>query len=410
MAKRKKIAIISFLCLLLIFTFIVIFSTPFFAIFSLSNTLNGNLNDIQIINSTKAFGNFVTANVDKKVIATSGQENNKIKVDLKLLNLFTIKSFYLNNEEIEVYAGGDIMGFSLDGDGVVIIGIGGVETEDGKVNTIQNGELKKGDIIKKIEGENISSVADICRVVNLEENKNRDLHVEVKRKDKTIETIISNALDKNSGIYKLGLWVKDDVSGIGTLTYIRKDNGRFGALGHSICDNDTKTVYNIDGGEMYPCTIIGLKKGAKGKPGELKGLFMQGRNNKRGEVDKNCEYGVFGTVCDEKLQYGKEVLPVGGRLTAKPGKAYIRSSIDGNIAKDYEIEIVKTNYQSSSNEKSMVIRVIDKELLQKTGGIVQGMSGSPIIQNGKVIGAITHVFINDPTKGFGVYLDWMINQ
>lgn len=410
MAKTKKITLLLIFCLVVFFSFIVIVSTPFFAIFSLSNVLNGSIKDIEFINSQKTFGNFITAKFDKKVMATNSTYANKIKVDLKLLNLFTIKSFYLSNEEINVYVGGDVMGFSLDGDGVVIIGVGGVETETGKVNTVQNGNIKKGDIIKKIEGESISSVADICRVVNLEENKNRSLQVEIKRNDNTFETAILNALDKNSGIYKLGLWVKDDVSGIGTLTYIREDDGRFGALGHSICDNDTKTVYNIDGGEMYPCTVIGLKKGMKGKPGELKGLFMQGKNNKRGIVDKNTEYGVFGSVCDEKLQYGKEILPAGGRLTAKPGKAYIRSSIDGNSTKDYEIEIVKTNYQSSSNEKSMVIRVTDKELLEKTGGIVQGMSGSPIIQNGKVIGAITHVFINDPTKGFGVYLDWMINQ
>ena len=225
--------------------------------------------------------------------------------------------------------------------------------------------------------------------------------------DDVIETTIKSALDRYSGIYKLGLWVKDDISGIGTLTYIKKEDYRFGALGHAICDNDTKTIYNINSGEMYPCTVLGIKKGTKGKAGELKGLFFQGKNNKLGLVDNNSEAGVFGNITKEVKD--KEVLKAGGRLYAKPGKAYIKSAIDGEL-KDYEIEIIKTNYQSSSNEKSMVIRVTDKELLQKTGGIIQGMSGSPIIQNGYIIGAVTHVFINDPTRGFCIYLDWMINQ
>ena len=410
MAKKKKITLLCFLFSIIVFALIVIFSTPFGAIYSLSNVLNGSLKDIQKLNNEKTFGNFISASIDKKLLAVSNNKKLRCKVNLKLFDLITIKSFYLNTEEVEIYAGGEVMGFSLNGDGVVILGFGNVETESGKVNTLRNSDIKKGDIIKKIEGESVNSVADICRIVNADDNKNKELTAEIKRNDEILETKIINALDKNSGLYKLGLWVKDDVSGIGTLTFVRKDNKRFGALGHSICDNDTKTVYNIDGGEMYPCTVIGLKKGGKGKPGELKGLFMQGKSNKRGIVDKNSEYGVFGVVCDEKLQYKKECLVAGGRLSAKPGKAYIRSSIDGDSIKDYEIEIVKTNYQSSSNEKSMVIRVIDKELLEKTGGIVQGMSGSPIIQNGKVIGAITHVFINDPTKGFGIYLDWMINQ
>ena len=159
---------------------------------------------------------------------------------------------------------------------------------------------------------------------------------------------------------------------------------------------------------MYKCSILGLKKGTKGRAGELKGLFIQNKNNKLGEVDKNSDCGVFGNVTTNFSN--REKMLAGGRLYAKPGKAFIRTSIDNGEMKDYEVEIIKTNYQSSSNEKSMVIRVTDKELLKKTGGIIQGMSGSPIIQNNRVIGAITHVFINDPTKGFGIYLDWMINQ
>ncbi|MBQ7307293.1 MAG: hypothetical protein IJW82_02090 [Clostridia bacterium] len=160
---------------------------------------------------------------------------------------------------------------------------------------------------------------------------------------------------------------------------------------------------------MYNCNVIGVTKGYKGNPGELKGLFFQGKDS-QGIIDKNMEYGVYGQINDDSILKNSEELKVGGRFVARPGKAKIRACIDGTESKDYDVEIIKTNYQSASNDKSMVIKVTDKELLRKTGGIVQGMSGSPIIQNNKVIGAITHVFVNDPTKGFGIYLDWMLNE
>ncbi len=410
MSKKAKIYITVVLFNVAIILALAFF-VPFASIKSLPNNLFGDFEIIENINKSKIFGNFITAKYQNNVEAsTSGQ--NFVKVDLKLLNLITLKTLnVVNTGDSKLFAGGDIVGFALKGNGVVIISGGEVETENGIICTTQNSNIKKGDIILKIEGEDVKSVADICRVANAEKNKGRQLAITLQRGDKQIETTIANALDKNSKIYKLGLWVKDDVSGIGTLTYIVKDSGRFGALGHAISDNDTKTVYNINSGEMYPCTVIGLKKGTKGRAGELKGFFMQGKNNKIGNVDKNCESGVFGTVCTNKyIEKGKDEFAVGGRLFAKPGKAFIRTAIDGDLKKDYEIEIVKTNYQSSSNEKSMVIRVTDKALINKTGGIIQGMSGSPIIQNGRIIGAVTHVFINDPTKGFGVYLDWMINQ
>lgn len=405
MRKKIKICLVIFVFLLTGFSVFVALSTPFASIKNLSNIMNANFDAVEYINKDKIFGNFINAEYDKCVMATN--KNQKAYINLKLLNLITIKSFEVNSEEIEIYEGGDIVGFSLNNDGVVILGFGKVNTVEGEIDTIENSDIKKGDIIKEIQNEEIKSVADICRVVNKEENKGKELFVKIKRNNDMVNTTIKSALDMYSGIYKLGLWVKDDISGIGTLTFIKKDDARFGALGHAISDSDTKTIYNINSGEMYPCTVLGVKKGAKGKAGELKGLFFQGKNNKLGLVDKNTEVGVYGNALKEVNN--KKILKAGGRLYAKPGKAYIKSAVDGEL-KDYEIEIIKTNYQSSSNEKSMVIRVTDKELLQKTGGIIQGMSGSPIIQNGYVIGAVTHVFINDPTKGFGIYLDWMINQ
>ena len=410
MAKTLKRIFLIGLVLVLAFFAYVFFTTPFISIFALSDTVNLSLDDVQNIAGSKPFGNFIGCDISGNVQVSSGQNEAGYQLKLKLFNLVTIKTIKLNTLDEELFVGGDIVGFALNGDGVVVITISNVETENGVVETLRDSDIKRGDIIKKIAGEDVESVADICRIVNSAENKGKTLDVEVLRDEKTISTTITPALDKNSRIYKLGLWVKDDASGIGTLTYVKKDDLRFGALGHAICDGDTKTVFNIHSGKVYPCTIIGINKGAKGKAGEMKGLFLQGKNN-YGNVDKNCGYGVFGTMNkDCKLLKEKQTLKAGGRLYAKPGKAYIRTSIDGKEIRDYEIEIVKTNYQSTNNEKSMVIKVTDKELLKKTGGIIQGMSGSPIIQNERIVGAVTHVFINDPSKGFGIYLDWMINQ
>ncbi len=209
--------------------------------------------------------------------------------------------------------------------------------------------------------------------------------------------------------YKLGLWVKEDAVGIGTLSFVNATTKRFGSLGHSINDSETNECIKVSGGNIYESKILGIKKGKSGKAGELIGTFN--RENVIGTVDKNCEYGVYGFVDSvETITKNKTAVDIGGRLSAKPGKAQILTCLDGDEIKAYDIEIIKTNFQSACNEKSMVLRVTDKNLIAKTGGIVQGMSGSPIIQDGKLIGAVTHVFVNDATKGFGIYIDWMLEQ
>ena len=216
--------------------------------------------------------------------------------------------------------------------------------------------------------------------------------------------------DEISKKYKLGLWIRDNAAGVGTLTFIRKDNMRFGALGHPVCDIDTGACLPVKSGNIFKCNIVGYRKGEKGKAGELKGLFLR-NGSILGALDENNGYGVYGNFGNEALEaYKNELVEVASRNEVKSGKAKIRCTIDGTVPKDYDIEIVKTYFQDSKSNKSMFIRVTDKELLSKTGGIVQGMSGSPIIQNGKLVGAVTHVFVSDPTKGYGIYADWMIDN
>ena len=201
--------------------------------------------------------------------------------------------------------------------------------------------------------------------------------------------------------------MRDDVSGIGTLTYVNKQTNAFAALGHAITDNDNDV--DVAGGSVYNCKLLGIDKGEKNNPGQLRCMFLQS-DEVKGEIYKNTKYGVYGRIDNlEGLVDPNLTLKLGGRLSVKPGKAYIVSSVSG-IREEYEIEIIKASYQAKANDKSLVFRVKDRRLLELTGGIVQGMSGSPIVQNGKLIGAVTHVFMADPTKGYGVYSDWMVEN
>ena len=402
--KKSKIIIFS----LIIFIAISIYSLSnihLFDIIRIPSSVYASLEDIEYSNVNNSFGKIVSVDYPKS-IRTSSQS---IPAKLKLFNLITIKEFNILTSDIDLYVPGSAIGFTLEGDGLVIIGSNSILTENGRENPLENSVIKKGDILISIEGERINQISDINKIINKEENKGRELKCVIKRDKNLIETKIFPKLDVVSNTYKSGIWVKDSISGVGTITFVKKSDNRFGSLGHPINDNDTKDKYPVKTGQVYACNVIGVTKGIKGKPGELRGLFFQGKDP-QGVVDKNTDYGVYGKINDDSLLASGEVLSAGGRFVARPGKAVIRTCVDGTESKDYSIEIIKTNYQSASNEKSMVIKVTDSELLKKTGGIVQGMSGSPIIQGGKVIGAVTHVFVKDPTKGFGIYLDWMLNQ
>lgn len=388
-------------------------STPFLELKNYPSTVNLTYEEIKQINDEHMFGKFVTCSCNDIVSTNniSNSNSNLINVSFKLFNLITIKTIKVNTNDVDVIAGGNVVGFSLNSSGVIAIGSSSVTTENGNINTLDKADIKSGDIILEIAGEKVYRITDIEKIINKEENAGKTLDVKIRRKDEEKVVKVQPVKELQSQKYKLGLWIKDDISGVGTLTYVRKDNNRFGALGHAISDSDSKQPFEISSGDMYKCTVIGFNKAVKGKPGEIKALFIQGSNS-LGKVDKNNKYGVFGEYDEKKLSKlnTESVLKAGGRLMVKPGKAKIRVSLDNEKPKDYDIEIIKTNYQNMSSDKSMVIRVTDKELLKKTGGIIQGMSGSPIIQNEKIVGAVTHVFVSDPTKGFGVYLDWMINE
>lgn len=306
----------------------------------------------------------------------------------------------VNAEKVYVYLGGYPLGFTIKCSGVVIVAVSNESAY----------ELKAGDVLTHIENIKVCGLEDIAKLINNDVYAGKTLSVSYLRGGEKKETKIKPIYDNRLNIYKLGLWIRDNSAGVGTLTYIRKDNLRYGALGHPVCDIDTGTALPVDSGNIYKCNIVGYKVGAKGNPGELKGLFLRS-GSMLGGLDKNNKFGVYGNFSKRHIDIiDDEIIEVANRNEIKSGKAQIRCTIDGTEPKYYDIEIVKTYFQSTKDNKSMFIRVTDKELLKQTGGIVQGMSGSPIIQNGKLVGAVTHVFVSDPTKGYGLYADWMIDN
>ena len=398
--NRKKVVPI-----ILIFFFVIVsIFFPYNKMLELSDEMFVTHEELnELLNS-----DFLLSSQIVSVSARDDSDFDKYIINYKLFNLFNIKRLKVNVLDPDRYfAGGETLGFSLQSKGVILIGGNYILSKNGIERPFENSGLKTGDIITKINGFEINNSQDISKI--LENFEGGSISLTVNRSGNIFEVDICPALDSMSNTYKLGLWVKEDAVGIGTLSFVNATTKRFGSLGHSINDSETNECIEVSGGNIYTSKILGIKKGNSGKAGELIGTFN--RENVLGSVDKNCDYGVYGFVdCVESVTKNKTSVDIGGRLSAKPGKAQILSALDGDEIKAYDIEIIKTNFQQSCNEKSMVIRVVDKELIAKTGGIVQGMSGSPIIQDGKLIGAVTHVFVNDATKGFGIYIDWMIEQ
>lgn len=295
-----------------------------------------------------------------------------------------------------IYLGGMPAGFSLKTNGAYVVGLCDVVTDNGTFSPAKDANIKVGDIILSIDGSDISTAKDIEKEIINKTN----IVAEVKRQDKTISLLNIKPAKDLSGNYKLGIFIREDVCGIGTVTFI--NGNRFASLGHPVID-DCGGIMEINGGSVFECNITGCIKGEKGKAGELRGVFL--KTNAVACIDKNLYCGVYG---DLDKNFDKSKLKKIEQGIAVPGDACIYTTIDGREPKCYSISIIKVD--NFGDNKNFVVKVIDKDLLEKTGGIVQGMSGSPIVQNDKIVGAITHVFINDPTRGFGISVDKMLNN
>ena len=308
-----------------------------------------------------------------------------------------------------VYVSGYPIGFSINGAGAVVVEKSAVITTDGYKTPTEEADILIGDLIKEINNEPITSGEVITSIVNKPENINKPVTLTIERNKKVHTVQIQAEYDIFASSYRLGLWVRDNAVGVGMMTYI-EDSGNFGALGHPITDIDTGSILPASGGRVYKCSIIGVQKGQKSAPGELKGLFLK-NSNTVGEVTKNLTSGVYGSINEENIsKFAGEKMEVALPNEVKMGPATIISTVDGISPKHYSIEIVKSSYTTSSGSKCMVIRITDEKLKEITGGIVQGMSGSPVVQNGKIIGCVTHVFVSDPEKGFASFITDMIDN
>lgn len=348
--------------------------------------------------------------VNTSEIATVSNENvNKTKIEVNLFGLINVKNIDVTSiESYEVVPVGKVIGLKLYTNGVLIVGMTEIENiNNDKIKPYETQDIKEGDSIIKVNDKEISSIESLQDAVNKSYGKEIKLTLV---RDGEILTCMVTPAEVEDNKYKLGLWVKDAATGVGTMSFYEPKSKSFAALGHGITDSDTDKLIDIDSGEIVTSKIISIQKSEAGEAGEIRGSIAgQGTI---GEVLKNTEFGIFGSLNNlTKLNIdSSKTLKVAFRNEIRTGNAKIRCTLDDVITKDYDIEIEKIFLNNNQNNKSMQIKITDAELLEKTGGIIRGLSGAPLIQDDKFIGAITNVLVNDPQRGYAIFGDIMIKE
>ena len=304
-------------------------------------------------------------------------------------------------DDQKITPSGEVIGVYVETDGLFVLDTDQFTGENSMEYAPSKNKLYRGDYIKKIDGKDIVSKKQFIEKIN--QGQGESVILTVQRKAKMMQIKIKPERSKTDHMYKIGTWIRDNTQGIGTMTYVKGTS--FGGLGHGIYDMDTGTLLKIKGGLLLDPQIYSIKKGKSGTPGEIVGSIEYKEENILGSIKKNTEKGIYGTIPKKQQKAYK----IGYRQDIKPGKAYILSNVSGTM-KQYEIQINKIVPSDKDVLKSMEIEVTDKELLKLTNGIIQGMSGSPILQNGKLIGAVTHVFVNDPMKGYAILMETMLYE
>ncbi|WP_440199556.1 SpoIVB peptidase [Anaerocolumna jejuensis] len=366
---------------------------------------SGDVDVLSVNNKTVPKG-LIKLNLGEPFTLKSSSTGN-YKIHLKLFGFLNFKEVTIGViDQKELIPCGDPIGIYIETDGIMVLGTGVINGADGLNYEPSLNKLKTGDYITKINDAVIHNKEEL--IEEIQHCDGKDIKVTLRRDDKITVYKIS-PVKTADGEYKIGAWIRDNTQGIGTLTFITKD-GQFGALGHGITDIDTSLLMEIERGYLYNADIMTIIKGKQGVPGELIGLIKQNDDDKIGDIKKNTNQGIFGRVGSGFVRANEqEAIPVGLKQEIKLGPATILTCVENQV-KEYSINIDKIDLNSQSPNKGMVISITDPALIEKTGGIVQGMSGSPIIQNGKIIGAVTHVFIQDSTKGYGTFIENMLNN
>ena len=358
------------------------------------------------VNDMKVPSNQIKIDLNKTFTIRSSQ-TGKYNVGLKLFGIFKFKDISLDIiEDVELIPCGNPIGIHVETDGILVLGSGRITGYDGLNYEPASNKLKSGDYIMSVNGRAIATKKEL--IDEIQSCNGEDIILGVRRNEEVIRVKVTPVKTADDS-YKIGAWIRDDTQGIGTLTFISSD-GHFAALGHGITDVDTGVLMDIKEGYIYSANIMSIVKGKEGEPGELIGMIRQGSRYKIGEIKNNTNQGIFGMVENNgmNLLYDRP-LDIGLKQEVEIGKAHILCTVDSEIER-FEIEIESIDISNSNHSKGIVIKITDEKLLELTGGIVQGMSGSPIIQNNKLIGAVTHVFIQDSTKGYGTFIENMVNK
>lgn len=347
---------------------------------------------------------------DSKFVSLEAKEEGKDEMFLELAGL-PVKKVDVNVlKDFKVIPGGQSIGVKLHTVGVLVVGHHQVTTESGKISPGEQAGIQVGDIITEINGKKIHKMTDVAPFVQEAGAAQKPLKLMVTRENGKFLAELMPQKEKGDDHFKLGLYIRDSAAGIGTMTFYHPETRKYGALGHVISDMDTKKPIVVDDGQIVKSTVTSIEKGSNGNPGEKLARFSPDKAV-IGNIKRNSPYGIFGELNrDIKNGIMDEPMPIALSHQVKEGPAQILTVVEDDQVKLFDIEIVSTIPQKFPATKGMVIKITDPELLKKTGGIVQGMSGSPIIQDGKLVGAVTHVFVNDPTSGYGVHIEWMLNE
>lgn len=337
-------------------------------------------------------------------LAVDRQTATPRRENLKLFGIIPVKEVTVTEKaEQKVMVSGEVFGIKLYTDGVIVVGIQEVQTDSGKKSPSGSAGIEVGDIIVAIDGENVYTSDQVQSILGA--NNGGSFEVKIKRGERYRDYTVTPVYCEREGCYKAGMWVRDSTAGIGTITFYNKQSGIFAALGHQINDIDTKEIMPMLDGEAVKATVSKIEKSTRGTTGSLECDFT---NQTLGKLLSNTDCGIYGAYA-EVSECAKEY-PVAAIQEVKKGKATLISTVEKGQPKEYEIEITHIGFNENNREKNMIVKVTDKDLIDKTGGIVQGMSGSPIIQNGKLVGALTHVIVGNPQKGYAVFAQTMAEE
>ncbi|WP_180232826.1 SpoIVB peptidase [Bacillus sp. AFS055030] len=352
------------------------------------------------INQNNVFSSTIKKKDQQEIVnvALGMNELPSKKVDVKVLN------------SLRIIPGGQSIGVKLNSVGVLVVGHHLVNTSSGQKSPGEIAGIKVGDMIIKMNDKQIEKMSDVLPFIQKAGKYGKPIKITVKREGKYYTKMLQPIRDQGHNSYRIGLYIRDSASGIGTMTFIEPKSLKYGALGHVISDSDTRKAIEVEDGHIVYSTVTAIEKGVDGSPGEKIAHFALDRGT-IGNITSNSPFGIFGKV-NNKIDNGimSKPLPIALSNEVKKGPAKILTVIHDNKVEAFDIEIVSSIQQKFPSTKGIILKVTDKRLLKETGGIVQGMSGSPIIQDGKLIGAVTHVFVNDSTSGYGVHIEWMLDE